>query len=331
MSLRRIVNSRGAPWGIGSGLAYGLFMRIAIDSSSSAPLLVMSLAFIVFVPFVVGHLTVSAVERPSRTYAVFAPWLTCLLSIGATMVLGLEGSICVIFGSPIMLLAASLGGLVAREATGRPAALRVAVLILPVGVATFESGVPLHDRIETTVTEIEIAAPPAQVWPYVVSVDTIRASERRPALFTRIGFPAPIAATLDHEGVGGVRTASFERGLVFREAVTTWEPGRRLSFTIDATQVPPGALDDHVKVGGPFFDVLTGTYELIPVGDDRTRLRLTSEDRVGTHLNWYASGWAHLVMRSIQRNILEVLKTRAERPQTPSVVPGRKVIGTKPG
>ena len=185
-----------------------------------------------------------------------------------------------------------------------------------------ESGIPLHDRVATTVTLIDIAAPPDRVWPLVASVDTIRASERRPALFTRIGFPAPIAATLDHEGVGGVRTASFERGVVFHEAVTTWEPGRRLSFTIDATQVPPGALDDHVAVGGPFFDVLTGTYELIPAGDHHTRLRLTSAHRVGTHLNWYASGWVHVVMRSIQGNILQVLKTRAERPAAAQGGPG---------
>ena len=161
-------------------------------------------------------------------------------------------------------------------------------------------------------TSIEIDAPPERVWPLVVSVDTIRPPERRPALFTALGFPTPIAATLDREGVGGARTASFERGVVFREVVTVWEPGRRISFTIDADAVPPDALDPHVTIGGPFFDVLTGTYELQPLADGRTRLVLHSEHRVSTAFNVYAAWWAERVMQSIQRNILGVLRARAE-------------------
>ena len=46
----------------------------------------------------------------------------------------------------------------------------------------------------------------------------------------RIGFPRPIEATLSYEGVGGVRHASFERGLMFVETVTDWEPEHRLAF-----------------------------------------------------------------------------------------------------
>jgi hypothetical protein len=84
-----------------------------------------------------------------------------------------------------------------------------------------------------------------------------------------------------------------------------------LSFSIDVTDVPVGALDDHVTIGGPFFDVLDGTYELIAVDSSHTIVRLTSRHRVATHFNPYAAWWAERVMSSIQRNILEVLRTRA--------------------
>jgi hypothetical protein len=41
-------------------------------------------------------------------------------------------------------------------------------------------------------------------------------------------------------------------------------------------------------------------------------LDLTSELRLSTHFNFYASPWADAIMRSIQSNILEVIRARAE-------------------
>ena len=41
-------------------------------------------------------------------------------------------------------------------------------------------------------------------------------------------------------------------------------------------------------------------------------LDLTSELRVSTHFNLYATPWVDAIMRSIQLNILEVIRKRAE-------------------
>lgn len=303
--------SRAVLYGVGLGLAYGITARLLLESVSAAPFLVMSAGFILGVPIVIGYLTVVNATAPSRLYAFFAPWLTCLLCIAASLVFGWEGAICVVFASPIMLLAGSVGGSIARDRRTRSRSAFVALLLLPPGVAGLETRIPLPERLVTSVVEIAVDAPASAVWPLVVSVDTIRPTERRRALFTSIGFPAPIAATLDRPGVGGIRTATFERGVQFHEVVTRWEPERRLSFSIDVTSVPPGALDDHVAIGGPFFDVLDGTYELVALDSSRTLVRLTSTHRVSTHFNPYASWWAERVMTSIQRNILEVLRARA--------------------
>ena len=100
---------------------------------------------------------------------------------------------------------------------------------------------------------------------------------------------------------------------MFHEAVIVWEPERRIRFTIDARSVPTTALDAHVTIGGPFFDVLTGTYELRPISPTRTILVLRSEHRVSTHFNPYAAWWADNIMSSIQGNILQILRNRAQR------------------
>jgi len=277
---------------------------------------VMTLAFFVVVPFVLGALTVRAVEAPSRAYRFFAPWLPMLLVVGVALALGWEGMICVVMALPILLLIASLGGVVTAAAMMRRRGSLPVLIALPYLVAPLEQRVPEPDRVAETVTEVQIAAPPAVVWPLVASVDSIRPEEQRPALYLTLGFPKPISATLSRPGVGGVRSARFEHGLTFTEAVTDWVPERRLGFTIraDTRAVPPEALDAHVTVGGPHFDVLSGTYELIPTDGGRgTRLVLRSTHRLSTRFNPYAEWWVDRVMTSIQTHISAVHKARAER------------------
>lgn len=313
-ALNSIVKSRAGLFGVLAGVAYGLAARVlvAMNSSNVDALSVMTLGFLFIVPVTVGYLTVHPMRAPSMKMRVFAPWLTCALVVLGSFVGGFEGSICIILASPIMLALSSIGGIAAVSRAGRSQAKLPIALVLPWAVMGAESGMKPPVNFVTTTTTIEIAAPPSVVWPLVVSVDSIRPSERRPALFSSIGFPQPIAATLNHPGVGGMRTASFDRGVVFREVIIDWVPEKRIRFTIDASTVPSKALDEHVTIGGPYFDVLTGTYELRPLSPSRTLLVLTSEHRVSTRFNLYATWWADRIMSSIQTNILYVLRERAE-------------------
>ena len=118
------------------------------------------------------------------------------------------------------------------------------------------------------------------------------------------------------EGVGGVRQASFAGGVVFVETVTVWEPGERLEFSIaaDPNSIPMRTLDQHVTVGGEFFDVLEGRYRIERLSDpsgSRVRLHLASRHRVSTRFNVYARLWTDFVMSDIQRSILQVVADRA--------------------
>jgi hypothetical protein len=100
---------------------------------------------------------------------------------------------------------------------------------------------------------------------------------------------------------------------VFTETVNRWEPDSDLRFSIHANtdSIPKSTLDEHVTVGGAFFDVLDGEYRLErrPEG---VLLRLTSHERLSTHFNPYAGVWTDAVMRSIQNQILQVIRKRCE-------------------
>jgi hypothetical protein len=136
----------------------------------------------------------------------------------------------------------------------------------------------------------------------------------RPTWTHHIGFPRPIEATLSYEGVGGVRHASFERGLLFIETITAWEPQHRLAFSIkaDSAHIPTTTLDEHVTIGGSYFDVLDGEYVLEPLSNGDTLLHLTSHQRLSTNFNGYAGLWTDAVMQNLQTSILQVIQHRAE-------------------
>ena len=88
----------------------------------------------------------------------------------------------------------------------------------------------------------------------------------------------------------------------------------KLGFTIkaDPNLTPLTTLDEHVTVGGAFFDVMSGTYEIHKVNDREVDLVLYSEHRISTHFNFYARIWSNFLMSEIQSNIMKVIKARAE-------------------
>jgi hypothetical protein len=304
-----------------AGVAYGIAARLGFESDR-APFGfgAMTFAFVVLVPLAIGFLTVAlapkGAERPSR--AVSLPLVTVVACLGFVLAMGLEGIICVILIAPLFLLFAALGGLLGgglrRIARSRRmyASGIATVLLLPYAAAPLEGRLPLPDTRRVVDTRVVIHADAETVWRNVVRPTGIREDENQVRLAHRIGFPRPITATLSKEGLGGSRYAIFERGVMLRETVTAWLPGRRMAFTIDPASIPAGALDEHVTVGGPFFDVIDGSYEIVPLGGGRVELRLRTTHRLSTHFNLYAGFWTDLLMRQIQENLLHVVRTRAE-------------------
>ena len=300
---------------------YGLVFRIAFADRAFSDLLgVMSVAFISIVPMVVGYLAVRPSPRPEWPFAVFFPWIPTFVIVLISAVIGYEGGLCIIMALPILLVNASIGGVVAMVVTRRQAArnagVTAAVLVFPLLFGAVERGIPVVVQYRVVANSIDIQAAPGTVWREIVSVREIQPEEipGKP-LFLRMGFPRPLSAEIDRETVGGVRKARFAGGVLFLETVTDLAQDSLLSFSIRAQtdSIPPSTLDEHVTIGGPYFDVLRGTYRIERLGADSVRLHLESRLRVSTHFNWYAGLWADAVMGSIQRNILEVERARAER------------------
>lgn len=319
----------GAIWGI----VYGVMLQLLFRAPGMKRFVeLMSVGMIFFLPVAIGFLVAFYVgwkerERPlSFRYALFGPWSAVGPCLILSFVVGWEGAFCLMFATPVFMIMSSVGGLLAKLALllidrgpnrRGPGAMKngltllLLVLLTPLSSGFVESNILPPEAIHRVHTQIEIAAPTDVVWSEIIRVRRIDPSENH-GLFYKLGFPKPLEATLSHEGVGGVRNASFEKGLLFIETVTEWQPQRLLSFRIQA-DAHMTRLDPHVVVGGQYFDVLQGTYEITPGPRPGTvTLHLWSRFRLNTHFNGYAGFLGDSLMRDIQNSILRVLKKRCE-------------------
>ena len=316
-----------------SGIGYGLLGRFlfglsyshldpALPSWLTSSFAVMSVSFLFLMPVVIGFLDQSAPE-PALSFATwsrafFAPMRPALFMLGLMALLSIEGVLCLVMALPIFMILAGIGGCLGllwrRRSAGKGRAGGItAMLALPYLLAPLEQRILPPVELRQVENVVVIHAAPAVVWREIKSVRTIDAHELPLHLAHLIGLPRPLEATLSHDGVGGIRRAKFERGLEFRETVSDWQPERRLSFTIQAEPAPAAALDEHVAVGGAYFDVLDGSYELEPRADGSTLLKLTSHQRLSTHFNFYARLWTDFIMSDLQSAIMEVIRKRCEQ------------------
>jgi hypothetical protein len=306
------------------GLAYGLLIRLGsiifprVEFFSE-----MSVGFLVLLPFAMGFVTIFWIESRKAQHVTvwaFLPWIPIMGGTLATVLVFWEGVICAVLFLPISLILSTLGGLAAGFAVNLRSSRRTrnvtlgCVLALPLLVTPWEGKVFSRNELRGVETSVVIHASPDVVWKNIERVREIQLGELGPSWTRKIGFPAPLGATLSFEGVGGVRHATFTGGVLFIENVDEWEPNERLAFSIHAQsqQIPKWTLDDHVRVGGQFFDVLRGEYRIERVSPGVVRLRLSSQHRLTTDFNWYARLWTDAIMKDIQTTILQVIRNRCE-------------------
>ena len=308
---------------IGIPVLVAFFLWYAFDTNGWQSLWsLMTLTFFASLPYVVGVLTIylSNVERvKSLSFRLLYPWIPIFFFFVITIALSIEGWACWTMVLPIFLFFASLGGLTAgyfklkKSKQANNLHLSLAVL-LPFFIGPVEQAIGEIPGFYKAYTYIDIEAPKEQIWSNITRVREIEEAEDRGGLTTFLQIPRPIEAELDYEGIGAKRKAIFDGGLVFDETVLKYEHEKMMNFSIKANthEIPSTTFDEHILIGGEFFDVLEGTYELERIEDNKYRLHLYSEFKLTTTFNFYASIWGRWIMKDIQENILKVIKARSE-------------------
>jgi hypothetical protein len=304
-------------------ILFALLLRVIFGASIFDNFLsVMTWTFFILVPVAIGALTIyySSIEKvKSISYRIFAPWLPILIVITLTILIGLEGWACWIMISPLFFIFGSIGGLIAGhfkiKKTEKNERLNLSILVLlPFIIGPIENSIPINPEVFKTYTSIIINSNDQKIWNNVTSVREIKEKEDSSTLTKWLGFPKPIKAELDKQEIGGYRKAIFEKGLVFNETVTEYKHLKLMKFKIKANtyDIPSTTLDEHILIGGEYFDMLDGTYDLKKISTNKYKLILYSNFSMKTTFNSYAGIWGKWIMKDIQNNILKVIKDRSE-------------------
>ncbi|MBS1538962.1 MAG: hypothetical protein JST20_14585 [Bacteroidetes bacterium] len=300
---------------------YAILLRLFFGATTWEKIFtMMSVTFLFLLPSIVGALTVyfSKEENVKKIpYRVFTPWIPIFAFVLITLVLAVEGWPCLLMILPIFLIAASIGGLIGgyfklKKSDNK---LYISILtLLPLFVSPIEQYIGANSTPYKAYTYIDIKAPADKIWSNVTRVREISEEQDKGWLTNLLNFPRPVKAELNFEGVGAYREAIFTNGLVFHETVTEYIDKKKMSFSIKAHphEIPLTTMDEHLVVGGKYFDVLNGTYELEKLNETTYRLHLSSNFTLTTTFNFYASWWANSIMKDIQNNILQIEKQRAE-------------------
>lgn len=306
---------------VGVPTVYALVVRLAFGVRDWQDLLaVMSVTFLFLLPFIVGILTIflsSDQKIQSGVYRIFAPWVPVFFFLIVTLLFAWEGWACWMMILPIFLICSSIGGLIggvlARNRKNRNIQISL-LLLLPFFCSPIEQQIATIPGAYKAYTYIDINAPADKIWANVTRVREIPPEKDKGWLTQFLDFPRPVKAELNFEGRGATREAIFTKGLVFHETVSEYTDKEKMTFSIKAYphEIPSTSMDEHIVIGGDYFDVLDGTYEMEKLGQDKYRLHLYSHFKLNTRFNFYASWWAKWIMEDIQNNILQVEKERSE-------------------
>ncbi len=311
--------------GIPIALLYALLVRLTFASKDYSFLFgTMTCGFLFLVPLAIGALTIRLApdeHRKSLTYAIFMPWVSITIVGIGSAVLALEAAICILMALPIFLCLSSLGGYLFCDKNIDPPqtpsshnAMLGLILLAPYLVTPFEMKLPTNASHRVVENEIRINAPANIVWDNIVNIPYINSNEQQYSIFHTFGVPKLEEAILTHEGVGGIRNAVFDNGLIFTETITSWNENQSVQFSISpssqSTAPPP-----YKIIGSKYLAVTEMDYSIEQIDQNNVILHLSSQHILTTHLNFYAGFWTELILKDVQAYALRIIKNRSERKQ----------------
>jgi hypothetical protein len=306
-------------WPLLIGVLVGIAYRLLFSQPAGHPYNAMMSSFTLLVPALVGAVTVVMAEWTRRRSWSYYFWTAAgangLLVFGA-LALSIEGLVCSVLAVPLFALIGGISGLLAGALCrlGRwPRNSVYGLAVLPLALGGFEQHISLPGGVLTAAQSRSIAATPAEVWARLLSTESIRPQEMDTAWMYRIGVPLPLSATSEEGNGQLVRHVTMGKDIHFDQIATDWEPGHRVLWTYRFTEdsFPPQALDDHVRIGGRYFDVIDTEYVIEPTPQGST-LHVTMHYRVSTTYNWYVRPIAHFLVVNFEQTALAFYAHRAE-------------------
>lgn len=301
------------------GVLVGILLRLLYGGKAGDLDSPMGAGFILGAPFAISAVAVYMAERRGRRTLGYHAWLGAqanALAVLGTLLIMIEGLICAIIIVPLFMLLGAVGGVLMGlicRGSNWPRSTTYSFVALPLLLTAILPAGSGDHHIGHSMRSVVIHAAPEQVWQQLHHTTTIAPTEVDKAWMYRIGVPMPQSGITRREGDTLVRDIRMGKAIHFSQVASEWRENSyvkwRYRFAPDS--VPPRALDDHVKIGGHYFDVIDTIYTLTPHAQGTT-LTISMHYRVSTQFNWYATAVADLLFDNFEKVILDFYARRAE-------------------
>jgi hypothetical protein len=307
-------------WPFVAGIAAGLVLRLAFSGRPGGPYAAMMASFVFLCPVIVGAVTVYVAERRQRrswSYYFWAPFLTNVFFVAGTLMIMIEGAICAVIIVPLFAALGGVAGLIMGavcRVTKWPKQVLLGFGVLPLVLGGFEGGLPEPVRLGTVERSVLVNAAPEIIWRQILNAENIQPAELDHAWIFRIGVPLPLAGVTQPGAKGAVRRVTMAKNVYFDEVITEAREPQFVHwvYRFHEDSFPPYALDEHVVIGGHYFDLIDTSYTLTPNGQ-KTELKMQMRYRVSTQFNWYADPVARLLLGNMEEGNLDFYRRRSEK------------------
>ncbi len=279
---------------------------------------VVSLAVMFGFPMLAGAIIMRF--RPKGSFTSFGMAVVWLLGIAGLSILGsyftgIEGLICIAMAIVPILFGTLIGGLIYLVVLRRRARDQTSIHVVsaPILAVLLLGLLPQGPRQYDITHSIEIDAPPTVVFAMLKAIPDIAPEEIQTRFSHLLGVPKPTSAVWETTPAGTIRHSHWGPNVHFRESITEVQENKLIAWQFEFPEgwIAEGIQDPHIEVGGPYFDVLSGSYRLDDLGG-RTRLSLTTRTYDNSELGFYAEFWHRFFFEDFHEVILELVKNRTE-------------------
>lgn len=300
------------------GALAGIALRLLYSGKPGQPYHAMMSSFVLLVPIAVGAIAAYVAERTRRRSLWYHFWIgasaNALFVLGCFLIL-IEGLICVVLAIPLFALLGGVAGMamgVVCRWTRWPRQTVYSLVSLPLLLGGFEQYLPVPQEVHSVERVRVVPTTPDRVWRQLTIAERIQSREMGNAWMYRIGVPLPLSAMTELINRKHIRHIVMGKEIHFDQVAADWQPNRQVRwlYRFASDSFPAGALDDHVRIGGAYFDLLDTEYALREV-EGGTELRVTMRYRVSTPFNWYSGAIAAFLVGNFEETALQFYGHRA--------------------
>jgi len=269
------------------------------------------------VPFFLGlipSLLLKEIEGYTKGQSFKIGFATLGIFCATTLIFAIEGIICIIMASPLMMMFTYFGTLVGDYIIqlGDTNKKQVySLLALPIVFMIVDLSIDTEKHLEVKTT-IEIESPIEEVWKNIVEFSEI---DKPDEWIFKTGIAYPINSKIVGKGVGAIRYCNFTTGS-FVEPITKWEEPTLLKFDVEDQPTPMRELNPFWDVHPPhldgYFQSKRGQFKLEQLENGIVRVEGTTWYNIHIHPVRYWDIWSKFILHKIHYRVLKHIKKESE-------------------